>query len=347
MNWTQLLSGKRFGLEEYHERKHERTDFQRDYDRLIFSSPFRRLQNKTQVFPLPGSIFVHNRLTHSLEVSCVGRSLGNNIAKALMQKYPGGSVNFPEIGSIVSAACLAHDMGNPPFGHSGERAITAYFLEGNGMKWEEKVREEGGRWEDFLHFEGNANAIRLLTHQFIGRRKGGFAMTYSTLASIVKYPYASTEAGKKGKFGFFQSEEESYLRIAAELGIERNPEDPNKFARYPLVYLVEAADDICYQIMDIEDACKLHILTADEAMRKRLVLGLDGLNRADFEKNYGEPPKGFFPGEFKALYEMNLLCVHDNIIHYTTQGMKYRDLIVQLFFSDRVNDIISHFNYAQ
>ena len=267
MNWTQLLSGKRFGLEEYHERKHERTDFQRDYDRLIFSSPFRRLQNKTQVFPLPGSIFVHNRLTHSLEVSCVGRSLGNNIAKALMQKYPGGSVNFPEIGSIVSAACLAHDMGNPPFGHSGERAITAYFLEGNGMKWEEKVREEGGRWEDFLHFEGNANAIRLLTHQFIGRRKGGFAMTYSTLASIVKYPYASTEAGKKGKFGFFQSEEESYLRIATELGIERNPEDPNKFARYPLVYLVEAADDICYQIMDIEDACKLHILTVDEAIQ--------------------------------------------------------------------------------
>ena len=111
MNWNQLLSGKRFGMEEYHERKHERTDFQRDYDRLIFSSPFRRLQNKTQVFPLPGSIFVHNRLTHSLEVSCVGRSLGNNVAKSLMLKYPDGSVNFPEIGSIVSAACLAHDMG--------------------------------------------------------------------------------------------------------------------------------------------------------------------------------------------------------------------------------------------
>ena len=125
MNWNQLLSGKRFGMEEYHERKHERTDFQRDYDRLIFSSPFRRLQNKTQVFPLPGSIFVHNRLTHSLEVSCVGRSLGNNVAKGLMRKYPDGSVNFPEIGSIVSAACLAHDMGNPPFGHSGERAISA------------------------------------------------------------------------------------------------------------------------------------------------------------------------------------------------------------------------------
>ena len=171
MNWGQLLSGKRFGLEEYHERKHERTDFQRDYDRLIFSSPFRRLQNKTQVFPLPGSIFVHNRLTHSLEVSCVGRSLGNNISKVLMQKYPEGSVNFPEMGSIVSAACLAHDMGNPPFGHSGERAISAYFVEGNGVKLEARVREEGGRWEDFQHFEGNANAIRLLTHQFVGRRR--------------------------------------------------------------------------------------------------------------------------------------------------------------------------------
>ena len=124
MNWNQLLSGKRFGMEEYHERKHERTDFQRDYDRLIFSSPFRRLQNKTQVFPLPGSIFVHNRLTHSLEVSCVGRSLGNNVAKGLMLKYPDGSVNFPEIGSIVSAACLAHDMGNPDIQENGRSPLT-------------------------------------------------------------------------------------------------------------------------------------------------------------------------------------------------------------------------------
>lgn len=266
MNWNQLLSGKRFGMEEYHERKHERTDFQRDYDRLIFSSPFRRLQNKTQVFPLPGSIFVHNRLTHSLEVSCVGRSLGNNVSKELAKRYPDGSINFPEMGSIVSAACLAHDMGNPPFGHSGERAISAYFSEGNGKELKERILEEGGRYDDFLHFEGNANAMRLLTHQFVGRRKGGFALTYSTLAAIVKYPYASVHAGKKGKFGFFQSEEETYLRIAQELGIGLSPEDENKFIRYPLVYLVEAADDICYQIMDIEDACKLHILTTEEAI---------------------------------------------------------------------------------
>ena len=126
MNWNNLISDKRFGKEENHRASGERrTEFLRDYDRLIFSAPFRRMQNKTQVFPLPGSIFVHNRLTHSLEVSCVGRSLGNNVSKGLMKKYPEGSINFPEIGSIVSAACLAHDMGNPPFGHSGERAISA------------------------------------------------------------------------------------------------------------------------------------------------------------------------------------------------------------------------------
>lgn len=272
MDWSKLLSGKRIGMEEYHdERKHERTDFQRDYDRLIFSSPFRRLQNKTQVFPLPGSIFVHNRLTHSLEVSCVGRSLGNNVAKGLIQKHPEGSVNFPEIGSIVSAACLAHDMGNPPFGHSGERAISAYFSEGKGKKLEDKVRDEGCRWEDFVHFEGNANAMRLLTHQFIGRRKGGFALTYATLASIVKYPHASTLSGDNGKFGFFQSEENTFLKIATELGIHENISKPGCFSRYPLVYLVEAADDICYQIMDIEDAHKLRILTSEETIQ--LLLG--------------------------------------------------------------------------
>jgi dGTPase len=215
---------------------------------------------------LPGSIFVHNRLTHSLEVSCVGRSLGNNTATLLQRKYPDCDAGFAEIGSIVSAACLAHDMGNPPFGHSGERAIAAYFTEGNGKRLEQKVREEGGRWEDFACFEGNANAIRLLTHQFVGRRKGGFALTYSTLASIIKYPYASTLTDK-GKFGFFQSEEETYRSIANELGMHRPDPEVGIHARYPLVYLVEAADDICYQIMDIEDAHKLRLLTSEEATR--------------------------------------------------------------------------------
>ncbi len=265
MEWAKLLSGKRLGVENYHERKHERTNFQRDYDRLIFSSPFRRLQNKTQVFPLPGSIFVHNRLTHSLEVACVGRSLGKNVSAYLMQKYAGEeNVNFSEVDSIVAAACLAHDMGNPPFGHSGERAISAYFTDGKGRQFEQKVRKEGGRWEDFCYFEGNANAIRLLTHRFTGRREGGFALTYSTLASVVKYPFPSMFVAEKKKFGFFQTEEKAYLRIAKELGIPEKKTGGNIYARYPLVFLVEAADDICYQIMDIEDAHKLRLLTKDE-----------------------------------------------------------------------------------
>lgn len=273
MDWRQLLSNKRFGLEErYAQKKDDRTEFQRDYDRLIFSAPFRRMQNKTQVFPLPGSIFVHNRLTHSLEVSCVGRSLGNDSAKQLLERHPElADSHLGEIGSIVSAACLAHDMGNPPFGHSGERAIGTYFSEGNGLRLREKLSEE--EWQDLIHFEGNANAFRLLTHQFKGRRRGGFVMTYATLASIVKYPYASALARKKPKFGFFTSETDDFRRIADELGLVRlsREGDPLRYARHPLVYLVEAADDICYQVMDMEDAHKLKLVSTDEI--RRLFLG--------------------------------------------------------------------------
>ncbi|MGI6074262.1 MAG: dGTP triphosphohydrolase [Fermentimonas sp.] len=267
MNWEQLISLKRFGLEDYFDpKKHERTAFQRDYDRLIFSSPFRRLQNKTQVFPLPGSIFVHNRLTHSLEVSSVGRSLGDKVGRLLRAKYPTLNADFEEIGSIVSAACLAHDMGNPPFGHSGEDAISKFFSEGEGREFQSAVEQEGGRWTDFTYFEGNANAIRLLMHQFRGRRKGGFALTYSTLAAIVKYPYSSELSGGKNKFGFFYSEQDDYKRIADSLGIIQLSRQPAKFVRHPLVYLLEAADDICYQVMDIEDAHRLHIVSKEQVI---------------------------------------------------------------------------------
>lgn len=273
MKWEQLLSNKRLGQEKTPHREDDRSEFQRDFDRLIFSAPFRRLQNKTQVFPLPGSIFVHNRLTHSLEVSSVGRSLGNDVSRLLLERYPNlQNTHLTEMGSIVSAACLAHDLGNPPFGHSGERAIGSYFSEGEGQKYEHYFCEETGdsltpeQWQDMVHFEGNANAFRLLTHHFKGRREGGFVMTYSTLASIVKYPYPSYQASKKGKFGFFQSEQDKFDRIAQELGIKkiRTATGEERYARYPLVYLVEAADDICYQIMDIEDAHKLKILTTEE-----------------------------------------------------------------------------------
>lgn len=265
MEWDRLISDKRFGLEDYHDTKHgPRSDFQRDYDRLVFSSPFRRLQNKTQVFPLPGSIFVHNRLTHSIEVACVGRSLATEAALELKKRHEGAAWihKLEAIGEITAAACLAHDLGNPPFGHSGEKAISTFFSEGAGMDLQKELSSE--QWDDLVHFDGNANAFRLLTHRFRGRRPGGFAMTYSTLASIVKYPYSSTLAGDKNKFGFFSSEKESFIKVADELGMIRIPERGGvRYSRHPLVYLVEAADDICYEVMDIEDAHKLGLLPTE------------------------------------------------------------------------------------
>lgn len=262
MNWDKLLSAKRLGIEDREIKNTDeiRSQFQRDYDRIIFSSPFRRLQNKTQVFPLPGSVFVHNRLTHSLEVASVGRSLANIVAQFLQQKSDIENKELlNELGSIVSAACLAHDMGNPPFGHAGEEAISTYFKSGNGQRLKSAVTEQ--EWIDLTHFEGNANALRLLTHQFSGRRKGGFALTYSTLATLIKYPYGSEAMlqGKK-KFGYFQSEKETFLKIAEAIGLKKINTNPEQYARHPLVFLVEAADDICYEVMDIEDAHKLKIL---------------------------------------------------------------------------------------
>lgn len=263
MNWNQIISTTRLGQEELStkDNKHSRTQFQRDYDRIIFSSPFRRMQNKTQVFPLPGSVFVHNRLTHSLEVASVGRSLGSMfVEKAENEKMGIENPLFQEIGSVVSAACLAHDMGNPPFGHSGEDAIAQFFKKSNEPRLKNELTE--AQWRDFIQFDGNANAFRLLSHQFNGRREGGFALTYTTLASIVKYPFESMLT-EKPKFGFFQSEKEIFGRIAHELGLLQLSGNPDKYIRHPLVFLVEAADDICYQLMDLEDAHKLKIHSFD------------------------------------------------------------------------------------
>jgi dGTPase len=264
-----------------------RTSFLRDYDRIIFSSAFRRLQNKTQVFPLPGPVFVHNRLTHSLEVASVGRSLGKAVGDALAEKYAGEGEDFREfykyeLPSVIAAACLAHDIGNPPFGHSGEDAIRSFF---RGLDGEEKRRFDQelspNQQRDFLYFEGNANAFRTLTHSFNEPNAGGFRLTYATLASIVKYPSDSLNGFNKErlvtkKSGFFDSEVGTYTAIAEALGIPRvgvashepraasyEGERENVFARHPYVYLVEAADDICYRIIDFEDAHRLHIISID------------------------------------------------------------------------------------
>src|SRR5580658_852474 len=249
-----------------------RTSFLRDYDRIIFSSAFRLLQNNTNVFPLPGPIFVHNRLTHSLEVASVGRSLGKSVGDALAERYPALGDGFREfykyeLPSVIAAACLAHDIGNPPFGHSGEDAIRNFFreLEGEG-KARFATELTLNQQEDFLRFEGNANAFRTLTHAFNERSAGGFRLTYATLASIVKYPSDSLNGFNKQrlvtrKSGFFDSEISAYRSIAEELGIPRLSPDANIYARHPFVYLVEAADDICYRVIDFEDAHRLEIIS--------------------------------------------------------------------------------------
>lgn len=271
MNWHQLLSAERLGKEgspNLQDHDYARSQFQRDYDRIIFSSPFRRLQNKTQVFPLPGSIFVHNRLTHSLEVASVGRSLGTILANHLKNDAEAkDSPYLSEIGNIVSAACLAHDLGNPSFGHSGEKAISRYFTDGDGSKYKDLVTDV--QWKDLTNFEGNANAFRILTHIFHGKNESQFALTYSTLAALVKYPCESVAGGDKGKvyqkkYGFFDSETETFRRIAEKLGIVTFQESPLVCYRHPLTFLVEAADDICYYIIDLEDAHRLHVFSDAE-----------------------------------------------------------------------------------
>lgn len=283
MNWEQLLSAKRWGYESRLQGDHDqaRSEFQRDYDRLIFSSPFRRLQNKTQVFPLPGSVFVHNRLTHSLEVASVGRSLGRIFYNELKKRNPSIDLEIPylqEVGNILSAACLSHDLGNPAFGHSGEAAISRYFIAGQGKQYQDQVTPE--EWADLTHFEGNANALRVLTYPFSGKDPNGFALTYTTLASIVKYPCAAIDGHKKAfhhlrKYGYFDSEKEVFEKLAKELGLLKDPLSPTGFKRHPLVYLVEAADDICYNIIDLEDAHRLGILTYEEVEQLLLPLCRD------------------------------------------------------------------------
>ncbi len=248
-----------------------RTDFQRDFDRIIFSASFRRLQNKTQVFPLPGSVFVHNRLTHSLEVSSVGRSLGSAMGDFIFTQFKSDldenaqSFYQHNLHNVIAAACLCHDVGNPAFGHSGEDAIASYF-ERNEKDLKGKFNKK--EWADLVNFEGNANAIRVLTHQQTGKDEGGTQLTYTTLASIAKYPCEAI-AKKKGvihrkKFGFFQNEKETFLNIAKSVHLHQESEEPAIYKRHPFVWLVEAADDICYNIIDMEDAHRLGIVSTSD-----------------------------------------------------------------------------------
>jgi dGTPase len=285
VNWNQCFSSDRYGIDQ--PAPVQRTEYERDWDRLIFSSAFRRLQNKTQVFPLPEESFVHNRLTHSLEVASVGRSLGSMVGIEISYfpevKTDALAVEFfrEHLKTVIATACLAHDLGNPAFGHSGEAAISRFFVLQQDNP-EIRSRFSAKEWADLIAFEGNANALRILTRSFKGRQAGGFRLTYSTLAAMLKYPCAAWESmGKKGpkhrkKYGFFQAEKQVITQIASKLGMQAEDGSESVFHRHPFVYLVEAADDICYNIVDLEDAHRLRILSTEEV--KSLLLELLALN---------------------------------------------------------------------
>lgn len=292
MNWEQLLSLKRQGDKGKRLRKEQddtRLGFEVDYDRIIFSAPFRSLQDKTQVIPLSKTDFVHTRLTHSLEVSVVGRSIGRLVGKKIIEKYPhlkevhGYQPN--DFGAIVAAASLAHDIGNPPFGHSGEKAIGEYFKIGNGKQFKDQLSEK--EWQDLIDFEGNANGFSLLTATRPGI-EGGLRLSYATLGAFMKYPKESlpkkpTKNIADKKYGFFQTDAAFFEDVAKELGMI-----PNKtgndigFERHPLAYLVEAADDICYTIIDFEDGINLGLVSEDFALEYLIKLVKDSIDTPKF-----------------------------------------------------------------
>lgn len=275
MNWEQLLSLKRFGDKDKRIRKDQdetRLGFEVDYDRIIFSSEFRSLQDKTQVIPLSQTDFVHTRLTHSLEVCVVGRSLGRLVGTKLLEKHPhlqsdhGYQAN--DFGAIVAAAALAHDIGNPPFGHSGEKAIGEFFKTGEGKKHQNELTPK--EYQDLCDFEGNANGFKILTQNRPGRN-GGLRLSYATLGAFTKYPKESlpkkptTHIADK-KFGFFQSEKAAFVDVATELGLMKRSQQDLSFSRHPLAFLVEAADDICYTIIDFEDGINLGLVQEEFAL---------------------------------------------------------------------------------
>ena len=265
MEWTQVLSSARKGLQSVAATGPSRSAFEQDYDRIIFSHPFRRLQDKTQVHPLPEHDFVHTRLTHSLEVSSVGRSLGKMIGETILQRHPrlAETHTLFDIGAIVAAASLAHDLGNPPFGHAGEDALSYFFSHHpKGLLFKDKVSD--AEWHDLIKFEGNAQGFRILN-----KNQYGLKLTYATLGAFTKYPcqalFPTRNKSKRSqkKFGFFQTELETFKTIATELSLIGTGE--NSWCRHPLAFLVEAADDICYSIIDLEDGCNLGLVSFSEA----------------------------------------------------------------------------------
>jgi dGTPase len=287
MNWEQLLSLKRFGDTEKRDRAKQdetRLGFDVDFDRIIFSSAFRSLQDKTQVIPLSETDFVHTRLTHSLEVSVVGRTLGRRVGKVLLERHPKLQelgYTFNDFGAIVAAASVTHDIGNPPFGHSGEKAIGEYFKSGNGAKYKDQLTEK--EYQDLIDFEGNANGFKILTESREGV-SGGLRLSYATLGAFLKYPKESipkkpTIHIADKKYGFFQSEKIEFLDVVKDLGLrQKSTTEDISFYRHPLAYLVEAADDICYTIIDFEDGINLGLIEEEFALEYMIKLVKDTID---------------------------------------------------------------------
>ena len=296
MDWEKLLSLKRHG-DHYKRLRIEQDDlrlgFEVDYDRIVFSNAFRSLQDKTQVIPFSKIDFVHTRLTHSLEVSVVARSLGRIVGKQIiereghLQNILGYQAN--DFGAITAAAALAHDIGNPPFGHSGEKAIGHFFKEGKGKFFKDQLQPI--EYEDLCSFEGNANGFKILNESFLGMA-GGLRLSYATLGAFMKYPKGSlpkkptTHVADK-KFGYFQTEQAFFKEVATELSIVKD----NKVMRHPLTYLVEAADDICYTIIDFEDGINLGWISEDFALEYLIKLVSDRLDTKKYAQLKHKPQR--------------------------------------------------------
>ena len=293
MLWENLLSLNKYGDTSLRLRKNEdetRLSFDMDYDRVVFSSAFRSLQDKTQVIPLSKTSFVHTRLTHSIEVSVVGRSLGRAVGKHVLTKYPhlrelGYQTN--DFGAIIAAAAVAHDIGNPPFGHSGEKAIGEFFQFKKGTAIKHLLTE--AEYADLCSFEGNANGFRILNETRLGV-EGGLRLTYATLGAFTKYPKESlpvrpTDRIADKKYGFFQGDKKFFKEVAETLGLKSNSVNGElRYARHPLAFLVEAADDICYTIIDFEDGINLGLISEDVALEYLSGIISDKINTHKYSK---------------------------------------------------------------
>lgn len=340
MKWEKLLARTRFGdSPEGNVPQASRNEFEVDYDRIIFSSPFRNLQDKTQVFPLPEHAFVHTRLTHSLEVSSVGRSLGKAAGEILLKRYPHlakTGITSYEIGGIVAAASLTHDIGNPPFGHAGEEAISDFFrLHAAGQYWEKHVRPE--QWSDLCNFEGNAQGFRMLVS-----KQFGLKLTYATLAAFTKYPRPSLiphrDIARKSqkKYGFFINQAADFEQMGAVLGLEKA--SPECWFRHPLAFLVEAADDICYSIIDLEDGCTLGLISFEDTIKL-----LEPILKGRFNPNKLKEPRT----EAQNLGALRAMAIGELLRESVEVFAQYEESMCKGNFDKAITDIIPSAKHLQ